>query len=51
MHRKGSALAAALVITILAAGLVAALAAYSFTHNRTTQTFNAKVYTIKAAEG
>lgn len=50
MHERGSALAAALVLTVLAAGLVAALVTFSFPYIRTTQAFNEKVYAVYAAE-
>jgi hypothetical protein len=49
-NERGSALAAALVITILAAGLVAALVTYSFPFIRTSQSFNHKIYALYAAE-
>lgn len=49
-NERGSALAAALVLTVLAAGLVAALVTFSFPYIRTTQAFNEKVYAVYAAE-
>ncbi|GEM_PF-5703455 len=48
---RGSALAAALVLTILVAGLVAALVTYSFPYIRTTASFNERVVAVYAAEG
>ncbi len=47
---RGSALAAALVVVILSAGLVAALATYSFPYIRTSSSFNQKVYALYASE-
>ncbi len=47
---RGSALAAALVLTMLAGGMVAALVLYTGPYIRTSGSFNHKLYCIYAAE-
>lgn len=51
LRERGSALATALIVTILVAGLAAALTTYSFPYLRTSASFNQKIVALYAAEG